>query len=139
MKRLRTLGIVLVVVVSFTVASFMISPSYGKDLQPFKIAYIPIIDLLQLYVGWEKGFVEEEGLKVEGQKAAGGAVIQTLVESGSVDLGWTAVVPFSQAYVKGFDFIFVAPGAFMDRSNRRFCSVVVKKDSPYKLLKDLAR
>ena len=138
MERLRTFSKILLVIVSFAVASFMASPGYTKDLQPFKVAYLPIIDLLQFYVALEKGFFEKEGLKVEGQKATGGAVIQTLVESGSVDLGWTAIVPFSQAYVKGFEFVFIAPGAFMDRTNRRFCSVVVKNDSPYKSIKDLA-
>jgi NitT/TauT family transport system substrate-binding protein len=138
MKRTGHFSKVLVFIISLTVASFMASSGYAKDLQPFKVAYLPIIDLLQFYVGLEKGFFEREGLKVEGQKATGGAVIQTLVESGSVDLGWTAVTPFSQAYVKGFDFIFIAPGAFVDPTNRRFCSVVVKKDSPYKSIKDLA-
>jgi len=86
----------------------------------------------------DKGFFEAEGLKVEGQKAAGGAVSQTLVESGSVDLGWTAVVPLSQAYVKGFDFVFIAPGGFNDKTNRSTVALAVKKDSPIRTVKDLA-
>jgi NitT/TauT family transport system substrate-binding protein len=116
----------------------MVSPSYSKELQPLKVSYLPIIDLLQIYVAWEKGFFEEEGLQVEGQKVPGGAVSQTLVESGSVDLGWTAVVPLSQAYVKGFDFVFIAPGSFNDLSNRRTGAIVVKKDSTIQSVRDLA-
>jgi NitT/TauT family transport system substrate-binding protein len=138
MKRTGNFGKVLVFIIGLTIVSFMVGPSYAKELMPLKVSYLPIMDLLQFYVASEKGFFEEEGLKVEGQKATGGAVSQTLVESGSVDLGWTAIVPFSQAYVKGFEFVFIAPGAFMDRTNRRFCSVVVKNDSPYKSIKDLA-
>jgi NitT/TauT family transport system substrate-binding protein len=138
MKRTGNFSKVLVFIVSLTVASFMASPSYAKELMPLKVSYLPIIDLLQFYVGVEKGFFEQEGLKVEGQKAAGGSVVQTLVESGSVDLGWTAVTPFSQAYVKGFDFIFIAPGAFVDRSNRSVVGIAVKKDSPLQSVKDLA-
>lgn len=138
MKRVRFFKKVLVFIISLIIASFMVGSSYAKELLPLKVSYLPIIDLLQFYVAKEKGFFEEEGLKVEGQQAGGGAVSQTLVESGSVDLGWTAIVPFSQAYVKGFEFIFIAPGAFIDRSNRRMCSLVVKKDSPYKSIKDLA-
>lgn len=137
MKDLRNFLKVLVFFVSLMVLPLFSNPCQAKELQTLKIAYLPIIDLLQLYVGWEKGFFEEEGLKVEGQKARGGAVVQTLVEGGSVDLGWTAVVPLSQAHVKGFDFIFIAPGAFMDRGNRRMCSVVVNKNTPIKIMKDL--
>ncbi len=124
--------------ISFVMVFLLVGSAYAKDLQPLKVSYLPIIDLLQLYVGWEKGFFEEEGLKVEGQAASGGAVSQTLVESGSVDLGWTAVVPLSQAYVKGFDFAFIAPGGFNDKTNRSTVALVVKKDSPIKTVKELA-
>jgi len=126
-----------VVITSLMLASLMVGPVYAKDLQVLKVSYLPIIDLLQLYVGWEKGFFEEEGLKVEGQGVPGGAVSQTLVEGGSVDLGWTAVVPISAAYVKGFDFVFIAPGSFVDPSTRRTGALVVKKDSPMQSVKDL--
>lgn len=138
MERLRTIHKVFPVVICLTVVSLMVSPGYAKELQTLKVSYLSIIDLLQLYVAWEKGFFEEEGLKVEGQAVPGGAVSQTLVESGSVDLGWTAVVPISAAYVKGFDFVFIAPGSFVDPSNRRTGALVVKKDSPIQSVKDLA-
>jgi NitT/TauT family transport system substrate-binding protein len=138
MKRSGMIRRVFVVVVSLMVASFLVGPGYAKELIPLKVSYLPIIDLLQFYVALEKGFFEEEGLNVEGQKAQGGAVSQTLVESGSVDLGWTAVVPLSQAYVKGFDFAFIAPGGFNDRSNRSTVAIAVKKDSSFQSVKDLA-
>ena len=127
-----------VLVVGLLVALLGVGPGYAAELQPVKISYLPIIDLLQLYVAWEKGFFEGEGLKVEGQSVPGGAVSQTLVESGSVDLGWTAVVPLSQAYVKGFQFAFIAPGNFVDTTNRSTVAIVVKKDSPVQSVKDLA-
>ena len=138
MRHLRTIRKVVVVVVSLVVALFMVCPGYAAELLPMKVSYLPIMDLQQLYVALEKGFFEEEGLKVEAQVAQSGAVSQTLVESGSVDLGWTAIVPLSQAYVKGFDFTFIAPGVFVDASNRRTVGIVVKKDSPMQSFKDLA-
>lgn len=138
MKRTKKFEKVLVFVFSLTVALFMAGSGNTAELIPMKVSYLPIMDLQQLYVGLEKGFFEEEGLKVEAQLAQSGAVSQTLVESGSVDLGWTAVVPMSQAYVKGFDFIFIAPGVFVDSTNRRTVGIVVKKDSPMQSFKDLA-
>jgi NitT/TauT family transport system substrate-binding protein len=129
---------VLVAVTCLIAVMFMTAPGYAKELLPMKVSYLPIMDLQQLYVALEKGFFEEEGLKVEGQVAQGGAVSQTLVESGSVDLGWTAVVPLSQAYAKGFDFVFVAPGVFVDDTNRKEVGIVVKKDSPMESFRDLA-
>jgi len=138
MKHSKPMKKAFFVVTSLMVISLMVSPAYAKELQSFKVSYLPIIDLLQLYGGWEKGFFEEEGLKVEGQPVPGGAVSQTLVEGGSVDLGWTAVVPISAAYVKGFDFVFIAPGSFVDPSTRRTGALVVRKDSPIQSVKDLA-
>ena len=138
MNRTRNLKKVLVFVISLTVAFFMIGSGYAAELLPMKVSYLPIMDSQQLYVALEKGFFEEEGLKVEGQMVPGGAMSQTLVESGSVDLGWTAVVPLSQAYVKGFDFTFIGPGAFIDATNRKTAGIIVKKDSHYQSFKDLA-
>ncbi len=138
MKRYRTFGKGFSLLIGIAVVLLMAGPGFTAELQPLKVSYLPIIDLLQLYVGWDKGFFEQEGLKVEGQKAPGGAVSQTLVESGTVDLGWTAVVPLSQAYVKGFDFAFIAPGGFNDSQHRKTVALVVKKGSPYKTIKDLA-
>ena len=138
MKHSRAPRKVVMLVISLMVAFFMVGPGYAAELLPMKVSYLPIMDLQQFYVAMEKGFFEEEGLKVEGQVAQGGAVSQTLVESGSVDLGWTAVVPLSQAYVKGFDFTFIAPGVFVDSTNRKTVGIIVKKDSPMQSFKDLA-
>ena len=137
MKQTKGFKTLLVFVVGLIMVAFITGPSHARDLLPMKVSYLPIMDLQQLYVAWEKGFFEDEGLKVEGQVAQGGAVSQTLVESGSVDLGWTAVVPLSQAYAKGFDFVFVAPGVFVDSTNRKEVGIIVKKDSPMESFKDL--
>ncbi len=138
MKGNKSFGRIALIGISFTLAVFMAGSCFAKDLLPMKVSYLPIMDLQQLYVAWDKGFFEQEGLKVEGQAAQGGAVSQTLVESGSVDLGFTAVVPLSLAHVKGFDFVFVAPAAYFDSTNLKADGMVVKKDSPFKSFKDLA-
>lgn len=138
MEKMNNLKKVLVATIGLIVVLFTAGSGHPKELLPMKVSYLPIMDCQQLYVAWEKGFFEEEGLKVEGQVVPAGAVSQTLVESGSMDLGWTAVVPLSQAYVKGFDFAFIAPGAFVDATNRKTVGILVKKDSPIQSVKDLA-
>lgn len=137
MKKMGNLKVVLVSGISLMLALFTSGAGHAKELLPMKVAYLPIMDCQQLYVAWEKGYFEQEGLKVEGQVAPGGAVSETLVESGSVDLGWTAVSPISQAHVKGFDFTFIAPGSFVDASNRKTVGILVKKDSPMQSFKEL--
>ncbi len=138
MKKTVILNAVVVLGFGLELALFMTGAGDAKELMPMKVSYIPIMDCQQLYVAWEKGYFDEEGLKVEGQTVQSGSMSQTLVESGSVDLGWTAVVPLSQAYLKGFDFAFIAPGSFVDGTNRKTIGIVVKKDSPIKSFKDLA-
>jgi NitT/TauT family transport system substrate-binding protein len=138
MKKLSSLKVLMVFCIGLILALFTTGSALAKELLPMKVSYIPIMDCQQLYVGWEKGYFEEEGLKVEGQVAQGGSVSQTLVESGSVELGWTAVVPLSQAYLKGFDFTFIAAGAFFGTANRNAAGILVKKDSPIQSVKELA-
>ncbi len=138
MKKVRILKVVLVLGIGLMFALFGAGSGLAKELIPMKISYLPIMDCQQLYVAWEKGYFGDEGLKVEGQVAQAGSVSQTLVESGSVELGWTAVVPLSQAYVKGFDFTFIAPGAFFGTANPKAAGILVKKDSPIQSVKELA-
>ena len=125
MKKMSIVNAVMVLGIGLILALFTAGSGYAKELLPMKVSYIPIMDCQQLYVAWEKGYLEEEGLKVEGQTVQSGSMSQTLVESGSVDLGWTAVVPLSQAYVKGFDFAFIAPGSFVDGTNRKTVGILV--------------
>ena len=49
----------------------------GGDEGPvtLKVGVIPIADVAPLYLGMDKGFFEEEGLKIEPQLAEGGAAI----------------------------------------------------------------
>lgn len=138
MKKMSSSKVVRVCCIGLILTLFTAGSAIAKELIPMKVSYIPIMDCQQLYTAWEKGYFEEEGLKVEGQIAQGGAVSQTLVESGSVELGWTAVVPLSQAYLKGFDFTFIGAGAFFDSTNRKAAGILVRKNSPIQSVKDLA-
>ena len=73
MKRLRAFY-KMVFVVSVLVMVLTVGRGFAAELQPMKVSYLPIIDLLQIYVAWEKGFFEGEGIKVEGQAVQSGSM-----------------------------------------------------------------
>lgn len=128
-------------VVAITVAVFglLFTPRFPHAYEPLeklRVAYIPVLDCLQLYVAKEKGFFKDEGLELELRAVPSGPVIQTLLEAGEIDVGWSAVMPTAMARSKGFDLQFIATGAF-DRKGHKFQKIFVKNDSPYKSIKDV--
>ena len=60
-----------------------------EPLKKLRVAYIPVLDCLQLYVAKEKGFFKDEGLELELRAVPSGPVIQTLLEAGEIDVGWS--------------------------------------------------
>ena len=107
-----------------------------EPLKKLRVAYIPVLDCLQLYVAKEKGFFKDAGLELESRTVPSGPVIQTLLEAGEMDIGWSAVMPTSMGRAKGFDFQFIATGAF-DRKGHKFKKIFVKKESSYQSIKDV--
>jgi len=101
-----------------------------------RVAYITILDCLQLYVAQERGFFKNEGLDLELRSAPSGNIIQTQLEAGEMDIGWSSAMPVGLAHSKGFDFQFIAPGAF-DLKGHKYHKIFVKSESSYKSLKDV--
>ena len=90
-----------------------------------------------MFMAMEKGFFKSEGLELETVPMAGGAVIVQGVTSGDLQIGWTNVISLYQAYVEGFDFKLVAPGASNGRGKNESHAILVTKASPIKSAKDL--
>jgi NitT/TauT family transport system substrate-binding protein len=91
------------------------SSGHSRELA-LRVGVMPISDSLQIFVADAKGFFKNEGLKVTVTTLPGGAAIAAALEGGSLDVGWSALVPHAQAYVKGFEFLSIAPGSMWDES-----------------------
>jgi ABC-type nitrate/sulfonate/bicarbonate transport system substrate-binding protein len=65
MKKMSNVKNILVVGIGLILALFIAGSGLAKELLPMKVSYLPIMDCQQLYVAWEKGYFEEEGLMVE--------------------------------------------------------------------------
>ena len=102
-----------------------------------KLGYMKIVDNAAMFVAMEKGFFKTEGLELETVPMAGGAVIVQGVTSGDLQFGWTNVISLYQAFVEGFDFKLIAGGATNVRGSNETHAIIVGKDSPIKLAKDL--
>ena len=102
-----------------------------------KLGYMKIVDVAAMFMAMEKGFFKSEGLELETVPMAGGAVIVQGVTSGDLQIGWTNVISLYQAYVEGFDFKLVAPGASNGRGKNESHAILVTKASPIKSAKDL--
>ena len=104
------------------------------------VAVIPITDLAPLYIGIDRGFFADEGLKVKPRPSAvGGAVPVAVVQSGRAQIGWTNTVSLIIARSKGLKLKYVtrSPRGGSRPSNSGGGGILVKRDSPVKSLKDL--
>jgi NitT/TauT family transport system substrate-binding protein len=110
----------------------------GAEQVTLNVGLIPIIPVAPVYLGIEKGFFEEENLKIEPQLAQGGAAIVPAVQSGDQQIGFSNSVSLMIAQTQGLPVKVVAPGeasptdAADDNS-----AVMVPKDSDIRSAKDL--
>jgi NitT/TauT family transport system substrate-binding protein len=110
----------------------------GAEQVTLNVGLIPIIPVAPVYLGIEKGFFEEENLKIEPQLAQGGAAIVPAVQSGDQQIGFSNSVSLMIAQTQGLPVKVVAPGetspadAADDNS-----AVMVPKDSDIRSPKDL--
>src|SRR5690606_4452734 len=63
-----------------------------QELHHLQVGIVPVVDVVPLYLGIEKGFFEEEGLDVEPYVAQGGAAIIPAVVSGEQAIGFSNIV-----------------------------------------------
>lgn len=63
-----------------------------QELTQLKVGIVPISEVAPIYVGMELGFFEQEGLRIQLSRLAGGADILPAVATGELDVGFTNVV-----------------------------------------------
>lgn len=111
----------------------------SQELTTVRVGVIPITPVAPVYLGVERGFFEEEGLRVEPQLAQGGAAIIPSVQSGDFQFGFSNSVSLMIAQTQGLPVRVVSPGeaapADADEDNS---AIMVPADSPIREPQDLA-
>jgi NitT/TauT family transport system substrate-binding protein len=103
-----------------------------------KVGLIPIVDVAPLYLGQQKGFFEERGLKLSFSSAQGGAAIVPGVVSGQFQFGFSNMTSLMIAQSNDVPVKAVANGiASTGVAGKDFEALTVKGDSPVKSPKDL--
>lgn len=104
-----------------------------------KVGVMPIAALAPLYLGVEKGFFKQRGLKLEPQVTQSGAAIVPAVLSGQQQFGFGNPVTLMTAREKGLPVKIVALGSQAGPGDsKEFEGVIAAKDGPIREPKDLA-
>lgn len=137
MKKTK-LFILILVALCIVAGAIFVFYSKPQETRTIKIGYLPIITSLPVFVSQEYNYFEDEGIKADFiQLQSSNQEIEALVR-GDLD-----IVAISSA-VPAFIAENVDPGKFLifavsepPISNQPFDSIIVKKESPLNLLKDL--
>jgi NitT/TauT family transport system substrate-binding protein len=104
-----------------------------QQTQTLKVGVIPIADVAPLYLGMDKGFFEEEGLKIEPQLAEGGAAIVPAVVSGDYQIGFSNTTSLIIAASKNLPIQIISQGVLAGETpEQAWDGVVVPKGSDIK-------
>jgi NitT/TauT family transport system substrate-binding protein len=110
----------------------------AQETQTLKVGVIPIADVAPLYLGMDKGFFEEEGLKIEPQLAEGGAAIVPSVVSGDYQIGFSNTTSLIIAASKNLPIQIISQGVLAGETPKEaWDGVIVPKGSDVKELGDL--
>jgi NitT/TauT family transport system substrate-binding protein len=102
------------------------------------VGVIPIVPVAPVFIAQERGFFEEENLKVETQMAQGGAAIIPAVQSGDFDIGFSNVASLFIARSQGLPVRVVTGGEVTPPGGGEDASaIMVRKDSPIRTPQDL--
>jgi NitT/TauT family transport system substrate-binding protein len=108
------------------------------ELQTLKVGVIPIADVAPLYLGMDKGFFEDEGLKIQPQLAEGGAAIIPSVVSGEYQIGFSNTTSLIIAGSKKLPLQIISQGVLAgETKDQAWDGVIVPKGSDVKDLKGL--
>lgn len=112
--------------------------SDGSGLTEIDVALIPIVQVAPVMLALEKGYFEEEGLKVNTRMINEGPAIVPAVVSGDVDLGFAGTPSLIKAGDQGLDVRIVA-GAEKGPSTPEedLSRLMVQCDGPIKTAADL--
>jgi NitT/TauT family transport system substrate-binding protein len=110
----------------------------GAETTTLKVGVIPIADVAPLYLGIDRGFFEQENLKIEPQLAEGGAAITPAVVSGDFQIGFSNTISLLIAASKDVPVQIISQGVLGGKDeSEAWADLLVLKDGPIKSGKDL--
>jgi NitT/TauT family transport system substrate-binding protein len=110
----------------------------SSGTQTLKVGVIPIADVAPLYLGIDKGFFEDEQLKIEPQLAEGGAAITPAVVSGDFQIGFSNTISLLIAASKDLPVEIISQGVLGGKSEQdAWADLLVLKDGPIQDVSDL--
>jgi NitT/TauT family transport system substrate-binding protein len=110
----------------------------GAETTTLRVGVIPIADVAPLYLGIDKGFFEQESLRIEPQLAEGGAAITPAVVSGDFQIGFSNTISLLIAASKGVPVQIISQGVLGGKDeSEAWADLLVLKDGPIRSAKDL--
>lgn len=111
------------------------SPQSSGQLTKIKVAVLPTMDVVPLYLAMDAGYFKQEGLEVEPVTAASGADCVAKLASGEVQVAFSSWTPFVVARSKNVADIKLVADATTAAPN--YAVVAVAANSPITGIKDL--
>jgi NitT/TauT family transport system substrate-binding protein len=111
--------------------------SSGDGPTEVNVGLYPVVNFAPLYLGMEKGFFEEENLKITPRLSEGGAEIVPQLISGETQIGFSNPVTVLLGAQKGVPLRIFSQASQANTPKKDFSAVVVKRDSPIRNARDL--
>lgn len=103
-----------------------------------KAGFIPVIDVAALYLGDEKGFFAERGIKLDIKTGQGGAALVPPVVSGEYQFAFSNIVSVLSGRAQGLPLKVIGAGSNSTGVRGKDVTMIrVREDSPIKTAKDL--
>ena len=114
------------------------APADSNALTPITVGVIPIADTAPLYLGFDLGFFEDEGLDLTIETATGGAAIVPAIVNGDYQFGFSNLGSLMVAKDKGLPLELVSAAvASTGDVTSDMGAIIVSGDSPIETLADL--
>ena len=121
-------GIGLVLVLTMVSTADMAPAAQGAEPVVVRVGVLGVISDAGVYVAMERGYFQDEGIRVEVQRFTAGAKMVPALVTGELEVaGGTAAAGLFNAVASGMDFKVVADKG-QNRPGHEYTTLVVRKD-----------
>lgn len=111
-------------------------PARAQTTATIRVGVVPTETSAQAFYAKEMGFFAKAGLDADIHVISSASVVTSAVASGSIDVGWSSLVPIATAHARQIPFIVIAP-ASLYLSATPNAAIFVSANSPIRSAKDL--